>query len=319
MLLKTGTTLDGIVSSLSPKWPKFCSHGDLYRALWLLFQSNSLTQALPFFNPTLSTEGSTSHNDSSKKKDPTKKKDDKKPRDLSVFVQNEHAKRMGKDFYRFLGLKESANYPDIDRVCQKLIKTYSRIKKSKRLSGDEEKKLEDLLHGVQLVYKQLLDPLTREEYNTRKRSGRAPVVESPRIIQEVSKPASPQKSQKPEYESLINSGNFQGAYNILRKLLQEDSSDIDVLCDLGWVSWNLKKDLKDAEENILLALTFEKRHIRSYRYLSEIYVQAKEFEKAKRYLGVLVKLAPRDAKAKQMLASLDQNQDQPSSKRWFRS
>lgn len=304
-------SLQDVNQKLSKKWPNFCSYGDLYRAIWLLFHSNKCTQALPFVNP-LQIET----------KEASKPKNPGKGKDIQLFVQQEHKKRMGRDFYRFLGLREHVNYSEIDKAGKKLLKTFKRIKKAKRVSGDDEVKLDELIAGTSMVLTHLLDPGSREEYNKRKKMGRAPIVELPTIQTAVPTPSSPTKEEQPKehpYVQLLKEKRFKDAYPHLKNLREQNSSDPDILCDLGWTLWNLKKNKKEAEEYIRLAITFNNRHISSYQYLSEIYIETKEYDMAKKFLTVLVKLQPKNQKAKADLAKVSAVDAEKPQKGWFRS
>ena len=309
--LENPSSLQDIQQNLQSKWPNFCSYGDLYRVIWLLFYCNKLTQALPYINPIqeMEKQGTSSHEEV--------KQESNKPKDIVSFVQHEHQKRMGRDFYRFLGLKETANYSEIDTVGKKLLKTFNKIAQAKKLPKEEEQKLEELQKGTALVLTHLLDPEKREEYNQRKKSGRTLLVDIP-TIHENSPKESPSKTKDNQYEQLIAEGKFQEAYPILKALREEDSSNPDVLCDLGWTLWNLKQSSKEAEEYIRLALTFNNRHIRSYTYLSEIYLTTNNHEMARKFLTVLVKLQPQNQKAKMDLDTISQPLEEKPQKGWFR-
>ena len=303
-------SLQNLNQKLSVKWSNFCSYGDLYRAIWLLFHSNKCTQALPYLNPEDLV--------AKEKGESETPKTSSKGKDIRTFVQQEHKKRMGRDFYRFLGLREHVNYSEIDKSGKKLQKTFNRIKKAKRVTGDDEKKLDELIAGTSMVLTHLLDPTSREEYNRRKKAGRAPVVDLTTIQSSLPKPAKPQRKEH-AYIQLIKEKKFMEALPLLKNLREENSSDPDILCDLGWTIWNIKKNKKDAEEYIRLAITFNNRHISSYTYLSEIYMETKDFETAKKYLTVLVKLQPQNQKAKADLAKVSSFEEEKPQKGWFRS
>ena len=309
--LSKPSSLQDINQKLSKKWPNFCSYGDLYRAIWLLFHSNKCTQALPFIDPL---QQST--------KESSKPKPASKAKDIQTFVQQEHKKRMGRDFYRFLGLRDHVNYSEIDKAGKKLLKTFGRIKKAKRVTGEDEKKLDDLIAGTSMVLQHLLDPASREEYNKRKAMGRAPTVEITKIQSSVPTPP-PSRKEEPIKElphvQLIKDRRFKEAYPLLKKLREENSSDPEILSSLGWTIWNIKKSKKEAEEYIRLAITFNNRHTPSYQYLSEIYMEVKEYDMAKKFLTVLVKLQPKNQKAKDDLAKASAIETEKPQKGWFRS
>ena len=309
-LLQSQHSLQDLNQKMSQKWPKFSSYGDLYRAIWLLFQSNCLSQSLPYLHPC---------EDPPKEPEATPVKEKKKSRDIGEFVLAEHSKRMGKDYYRFLGLRDTANYPDINKICQKLQRTYLKIKRSKRLKGDTLQKLEELIQGVEMVSDTLLDPTLREEYNAKKRANRIELVTTEKISKKFKKEKKEAPKIVPPYKRLIEQKKYAEAYKILKKLLADDSFNHEILCDIGWVSWQIKKNLKEAEENLLLSTQLEKKHILSYQYLAQIYQEANEGEKAIRCLEIIVRLDSNDQQAKKQLQLLKKEQEQPTTKGWFRS
>jgi len=311
-LLQSPQTLTALNEKMSKKWSNFCSYGDLYRIMWLLFQSNSFNLALPFLHPL---EG--------KKESIKEEKEKGKGRDIGEFVRTEHSKRMGRDFYRFLGLRDNANYSDIDKTGKKLLKTYNRIKKAKRVFDDDERKLNELLQGTAMVLKNLLDPSLREEYNSRKRQGRPPLVTPIKIadMPKMKKGAKdlPKAAPKapPKYLDMFKSGKWKEAYFALRQLREENSDDPKILSDYGWAIWKHKKDAKEAEDYIRLAITFNNRFIQAYRYMVEIFISQQDHEMAQKFLTILVKLAPDDQKAKSQLAKLQEPQEEKPSKGRF--
>lgn len=312
--LTSPISLQNLNQKLSKKWSNFCSYGDLYRSIWLMFHSNKFTQALPYLNP----EDLLAKD--KEKEVPESSKGSSKGKDIREFVQQEHKKRMGRDFYRFLSLRDHVNYSEIDKAGKKLLKTFNRIKRAKKVSGEDEKKLDELISGTEMVLTHLLDPTSREEYNRKKKAGRAPVVDKAAIqaTQPKEETSTPQK-QEYDYVRLLRAKKYKEAYPQLKQLREENSSDPDILCDLGWVLWNLKKNKKEAEEFIRLAITFNNRHIPSYTYLAEIYMETKDFETAKKYLTVLVKLQPQNQKAKLDLAKASSVEEEKPQKGWFRS
>ncbi|MEC7985535.1 MAG: hypothetical protein VX278_10265, partial [Myxococcota bacterium] len=232
---------------------------------------------------------------------------------------SEHKKRMGKDFYKFLGVKDTVNYPDIEKAAKRLLKNYLRLEKSKKLSSESNKLLQDLIQGTRLVHKTLIDPTSREEYNRRKAAGRAPVVENIKLATPKVPKRSPAKDKaKPPFRKFMKEKNYNEALKILEEMRSQDSSDPEVLANIGWVRWQLKRNKKVAEEYLSLALTFDSKNVEAIRYTADIAIETKDYERARRYLEVLVRLQPKDQVAKGKLAQLPaQTPESKSNKGWF--
>lgn len=320
-LLQNGISMDGMHQKISARWPEFCSSGDLFRLLWLLFQMNMLSESSPleekaFLEKSLKSKP--------KGKDVTAEKaEGEKGRDYNAVVSSEHRKRMGKDFYRFLGVKESINYPDIDKAAKRLLKNYLKLEKSKKLNGESLRKIQELIQATRLVHKTLIDPTSREEYNRRKAAGRAPLVENIKLAAPPKSNAQKKAKSKPQtpppYRKLIMENNYSEALKVLEFLRAENSSDPEVLANIGWVRWQLKGNQKDAEEYLSLSLTFDPKNIEALSYTADIAIATQDFEKARRYLEALIRLQPNNQLAKGKLAQLPSVNGEPkTSKGWFK-
>ena len=112
-------------------------------------------------------------------------------------------------------------------------------------------------------------------------------------------------------------GKWKEAYFTLRQLREENSDDPKILSDYGWAIWKHKKDAKEAEDYIRLAITFNTRFVQAYRYMVEIFTHQQDHEMAQKFLTILVKLAPDDQKAKLQLAKLQEPQEEKPSKGRF--
>ena len=83
---------------------------------------------------------------------------------------------MGRDFYAFIGLPSAAPKHSVDRKCKGLARRWRLPGKQRELPDDVAKMVEELLAGVQLVWRNLTDDHHREEYDKRNAQGRAPKV-----------------------------------------------------------------------------------------------------------------------------------------------
>ena len=127
-----------------------------------------------------------------------------------------------------------------------------------------------------------------------------------------------QEAGPPAFRKLIAEKKYPEALKSLEELRSQDSSNPEVLANIGWVRWQLKRNKKAAEEYLTLALTFDSKNIEAIRYTADIAIETKDFEKARRYLEVLVRLQPNNKVAKGKLAQLPEAQADPKpNKGWF--
>jgi tetratricopeptide (TPR) repeat protein len=225
-----------------------------------------------------------------------------------------HRKRMGRDFYAFIGLPLGSPPPAIDRKCKGLARRWRTPGKERQLPPDVQSKVDELLGGVQLVWRTLTDETHREEYDKRMQQGRAPKVGDFQTATSApapspnTAPSEPANHLIPEHEkarSLMAKNDFKAALPLLKKIRIDDPSSPDIMADLGWSTWNLFRDKNgDAQEFLRLALTFEPNHPEGLEYLSKILVEQNEMETAQKLLMRLVRVAPDPTWAKKALQNL---------------
>ena len=117
---------------------------------------------------------------------------------------------------------------------------------------------------------------------------------------------------------MIAEKKYTEALKILEDARSHDSSNPEVLANIGWVRWQLKRNQKVAEEYLSLALTFDAKNVEAIRYTADIAIDTKDYNKARRYLEALVRLQPNNQVAKGKLAQLPETpQDPKPSKGWF--
>jgi len=226
-----------------------------------------------------------------------------------------HRKRMGRDFYGFLGLPSDAPKSAIDRKCKGLARRWRIPGKHRDLSSDVQAKVDELLAGVQLVWRTLTDEGHRQEYDKRLKQGRAPKVGDMRAASE--RPANTsgealeerfEEPVSPELQharALMAQQKFKEALSVLKKARVDDPSSPDIMADLGWATWNLQGAKNgDAEEFLRLALTFDNNHLFGLEYLAKVLVQQGDIDTARMLLQRLVKLSPESTWAKKALSNL---------------
>lgn len=215
------------------------------------------------------------------------------------MLQHDYEKRIGRDFYAFLGLPAGSPVPSIDKKCKGLARRWRAAKAERKLPPDMLSKVDAMLNGVQLVWRTLTDSTHRAEYDKRLSQGRAPTVDDLRAKRPSrDKPAPRPAKAQPEPESdlgraraLIARGRWSQALQMLKQARLEDPSSPDVMAALGWTTWNLRGDKGgDAEEFLKLALTFDPRHASGLEWLARIKVEKNELESAKRLLQQLIKV-----------------------------
>jgi hypothetical protein len=225
-----------------------------------------------------------------------------------------HRKRMGRDFYAFIGLPHGSPPAAIDRKCKGLARRWRTPGKERELPADVQAKVDELLAGVQLVWRTLTDDTHRQEYNKRVQQGRAPKVGDFQTAASAPTPTSKPGANEPEdglipehkkARALMAKNDFKAALPLLKKIRVDDPSSPAIMADLGWSTWNLHGDKNgDAQEFLRLALTFEPNHPEGLEYLSKILVEQNEMETAQKLLMRLVRVAPDPTWAKKALQNL---------------
>ncbi len=228
-----------------------------------------------------------------------------------------HRKRMGRDYYAFLGLPPTAAAAGIDRKCKALARRWRAAQNERTLAPDVQEKVEALLAGVQLVWRILTEPSKRAEYDKRLSQGRAPRVGD---LRAGSARAAPQAAATPDLEidddnlsplheearALMDKGDFSSALSLLKKGRLEDPSSPAIMADLGYATWKIKGTKNgDAEEFLRLALTFDPQNTRALETLARISVAANDLDLARKLLKQLTRFADDPSWAKKALANLD--------------
>jgi len=226
-----------------------------------------------------------------------------------------HRKRIGLDFYAFIGVPPRAPKAAVDRKCKGLARRWRLPGKHRDLPDDVKAKVDELLAGVQLVWRTLTDDAHREEYDKRMGQGRAPKVGDLRVASAASVQAGgtpvPDNNtglgeQHSKARQQMDKGDFKSALSLLKQARVDDPSSPDIMADLGWATWNLQGTKNgDAEEFLRLALTFDSNHLAGLEYLAKVLVEQNDLDTAKILIQRLVKLNPKSQWAKKALVNLD--------------
>ena len=228
-----------------------------------------------------------------------------------------HRKRMGLDFYAFIGVPPQAPKQAIDRKCKGLARRWRIPGKQRALPEDVTTKVDELLAGVQLVWRTLTDDSHRAEYDKRMSQGRAPKVGDLRAASSAAQATGSGSNQADVPEAglseshekartLMNKGDFKSALSMLKQARVDDPSSPDIMADLGWATWNIQGAKNgDAEEFLRLALTFDANHLRGLEYLAKVLVEQSDLDTAKLLIQRLVKLDPQSQWARKALTNLN--------------
>jgi tetratricopeptide (TPR) repeat protein len=244
---------------------------------------------------------------------------------ISEQIEAEYNKRIGKDYYGFLGAKQAMTYKRIDTVCRQLTKKLKGWLKESSDNPNSKEKVQDLLMGIKLVHSTLTDPIKRAEYDSQLETSIAPMVENPRAAFTKKKRIEKEKAKKKGKNiqandpilSLFSRNEYEKALPLLQKSRQQNPSDPDILARLGWAIWRVKHDFKGAEDYLKLALTFDGKHLLAVEWYAHMLVQKKEKEQALKLVLHLLKLSPNHSWAQSVLPSL-QSSDEKTNKGWFR-
>ena len=252
--------------------------------------------------------------------------------DQADQIRAEHAKRIGSNYYAFLGLAPSASATAVDRRCKRLAGRYRAASKADSLSDEAKELAKELLTGAHLVWRTLSDEERRAEYDRRLDAGQAPIL---RMIkgarrenitnpgmkavggEDVANATSSLQGGHLAARKLMDDGKFREALALLRKARLENPSHPDVLADLGWATWNARpvdeSDSSEAEEFLQLAWTFDPKNARAAGFLAKIAMDAGDDDVAAKWLARVVKLDKTATWAKRALATRRSNPGTKSS------
>ncbi len=246
------------------------------------------------------------------------------PEQIELALRADHQKRMNQDYYTFLGLPRSATLPELELRANKLVNRWMRAMKSRRTPVSARELAEELLSTVRLVWRTLSDEERRAEYDRRMARGQAPravggirgadvstIVSGthavPRRRDEEGLAAVGQQGHR-DALSYLETGHFDRAAAIMRRIRQENPSDPDVLADLGWAEWRCADTdpdkMESAEDYVRLALTFHPDHPRALEYLARIALDKRDIDGARGRLRAVLRVTPDSRWARVALDSL---------------
>ena len=241
-------------------------------------------------------------------------------KDQAEQIRAEHHKRMGVDYYAFLGLDPSASAQAVDRRSKRLAGRYRVASKAVSLPPEIQELAKELLTGAHLVWRTLADEERRAEYDRRLDAGQAPILRATTAATRdfVTNPGfkvagggaledatSALQGGHIKARKLMEDGKFRDAVALLRKERLENPSHPDVLADLGWATWKSRgvgeDDPSEAEEFLQLAWTFDAKNARAAGFLAKVAMETQQEEAAAKWLSRVVKLDPTAVWAKRAL------------------
>ncbi len=241
-------------------------------------------------------------------------------REIADIILKNHRKRMGKDYYRFLGLPPKAPARHVERSCRQLLRRWNVYSRRADLPDAAKQQVEELLASLQLVYRTLGPADRKAEYDRRVDRGSPPVVGGIRAASttkiEEAAAAAKARGGASSVDLLsamraMEAEAWDRALGILHTLRMENPSDPDVLAELGWAAFNHGGTDGDApEEYLLLATTFDSKHQKAIEYLARIALDGGEVEAARRRLKKLTRLNPQNRWARRTLRNLPPPKDE---------
>ncbi len=208
------------------------------------------------------------------------------------MVQSDHADRRGRDAYAFLDLGPDADEQTIKRAATRLARRWKAAERDTRLPSVARGQARELLRALAEVRLTLLDADKKLAYD---------------IANGLTEPAAP-PSPAAEARDLMAAGAHKKALALLSQLRQEHPSDPEVLSDLGWATWMVRrgepKGVEEAEEYLQLALTFEPRHVAAHDRIARIALARGDAGVSRKRLERLLKVDPSAEWAKEALEDI---------------
>jgi len=240
-------------------------------------------------------------------------------RDLAGILKAEHDRRMGRDYYGFLGVAANAPQLLVNRLCKRYLQRWRSASSNGSLPQEAQALAQELFAAITQVSDVLTEPARREDYDQLLARGAAPLITADsvsgvRLIPPAGSPARDEAAPTTAYgrgRLLLERGEYVAAARYLEKARQQSPSEADVLADLGWACWMLQGsddappiDADDPEEYIQLALTFDKSNRRALEYLARIAMAGEDLDFQQARLKELLRVVPDTEWAREALKSL---------------
>jgi len=238
--------------------------------------------------------------------------------DLAGILKAEHDRRMGRDYYGFLGVAANAPQLLVNRLCKRYLQRWRSASSNGSLPQEAQTLAQELFAAISQIAEVLTEPASREEYDQLLARGAAPLITADSVSGVRLIPPSGAQSQENVPTTaygrgrlLLERGEYVAAARYLEKARQENPSEADVLADLGWACWMLQGsedappiDADDPEEYIQLAMTFDKSNRRALEYLARIAMAGEDLDYQQTRLKELLRVAPDTEWAREALKSL---------------
>ncbi len=253
-------------------------------------------------------------------------RDEAKAQHLSRLIRTAHEHRMGKDFYEFFDLSNTASAEDVRSAYDRLSRGWSAAAEDSNLMEEDYGRVKELLHAAKLVWQTLADGNRRKEYDQRLAAGTAPrldsqlemlmAMERAKGTQEDLKsrsarlPSAPGGARHSEARDFMRRGDYEAALPPLREARSSSGSEASVLADLGWCTWKVHRgqipdgQQESAEDLLLLAQTFDPSHGKTMEYLCRMAREKGDSARTVLWLQRLLKAHPRSRWALEMQGKL---------------
>ena len=240
-------------------------------------------------------------------------------KEIAAVIARNHRRRMGSDYYAFLGLPPKSPSRHVERSCRQLLRRWNVFSRRPDLGDEAKQQIEELLASLQLVYRTLGPADRKAEYDRRVDRGSPPVVGGIRAAStttlEEAAAAAKARAGASTGDVLaamraMEAGAYDRALSILHQLRMENPSDPDVLAELGWCAYKTGAEGDAPEEFLLLATTFAGKHLKAIEYLARIALDRGETETVRRRLTKLTRLDPQNRWARRTLRNLPPPKDE---------
>ena len=226
--------------------------------------------------------------------------DAERKRKLVRVVRSDYRKRMGKDYYGFLGVESGVPKVEVTRAIRRLFRRWRSIKAGFKLDPDSKQKVDTLLKGlsdIQLVFSK---EETKRDYDRKLRFGRAPIIGGAERVKGQS--SLNDKSLAP-IKGMLQRGEYELAIPLLQAACRSKKLSAGVMAALGWCQWNTGQ-LEKAEDTIFMALQLDPNHLEALEYSARIALEKKKEKKAKKHLLLLLQVKPDHVWARKTVKSL---------------
>ena len=217
---------------------------------------------------------------------------------LQRLITGDYRKKVGQNFYAFLGLDKSSSKDKIQKEITKLRSRWENLTSYQNVRVDVMKQAKSLLTFLTEVEEVMLNDRKKREYDRELLFGRATVIGGGSVSTTVQISGDPIDGIR----HLVDNEDYQKAIPHLEDKRREKATS-EVLALLGWCLWNTSRK-REAEDIISLSLTIGKPTTRALKYATQIALEQGKKRRAKRRLLQLLQIDPENDWAKDSLSNL---------------